>query len=232
MSLRIRQIVLAARDLAATVAQCQEALGLEVVYRDPEVAKFGLENALLRVGDQFLEIISPTRPDTAAGRHLDRHGDSAYMLILQTDDLDRERRRFDKLGVRVVWESNYPNMRAAHLHPKDIGAAIVSVDEATPPSSWRWAGPDWQRDLTRDQGRRIVGATIAAREPAEMARRWSQVLDLEASARDGRWSAPIRDGALEFVAVANGAERIVEFALDGNDLAATSICGTTFRTRA
>jgi hypothetical protein len=138
MSLRIRQIVLAARDLAATVAQFQDLLGIRVCYRDPEVEKFGLENALMAIGDQFLEVVSPIRADTAVGRHLDRHGDSGYMLILQTDDLARAQARLDQLSVRIVWRAAHPDIKAVHLHPKDIGAALISIDEATPPESWRW----------------------------------------------------------------------------------------------
>ena len=67
MTLRIRQIVFAVRDLASAIEQFENILGLSVAYRDPAVATFGLENALLPVGDQFLEIVAPTRSDTAAG---------------------------------------------------------------------------------------------------------------------------------------------------------------------
>src|SRR5712671_1085751 len=155
MSLRIRQIVFAARDLATTVKQFERVLGVQVAYRDPQVAEFGLENALLPIGDQFLEVVAPTRSNTAAGRHLERHGDSAYMLILQTDDLTRDRARLERLKVRTVWDASYPDIRAVHLHPKDIGAAIVSLDQPTPPESWRWAGPDWQRYVGTQGARRI-----------------------------------------------------------------------------
>jgi catechol 2,3-dioxygenase-like lactoylglutathione lyase family enzyme len=229
--MRIRQIVFAARNLAASVAQFEAQLGLQVVYRDPEVAKFGLENALMRIGDQFIEVVAPTRADTAAGRHLDRHGDSAYMLILQTDDLTRDRKRLDRLGVRVVWESDFPDIRAAHLHPKDIGAAIVSLDEATPPASWRWAGPNWERG---DAGRgRIIEATISARDPAAMARRWSEVLALEPPSEErGIWRTSLREGALNFVASGDGSERIVEYGLDiEGSFAPVGVCGTMFRKR-
>ena len=105
MSLRIRQIVLAASDLDAAVARFEREVALHVIYGDPDVGKFGLSNVLMSIGDQFLEIVTPTRPDTAAGRHLDRHGESAYMLILQTDDLARARVRLERMGVRIVWES-------------------------------------------------------------------------------------------------------------------------------
>jgi catechol 2,3-dioxygenase-like lactoylglutathione lyase family enzyme len=226
MPLRIRQIVLAARDLDRAVQQAHDTLGLQVVYRDPGVEKFGLVNALMPIGDQFLEIVSPTRADTAAGRHLERHGDSAYMLILQTDDLDRERARLERLGVRIVFESTHSDMRAVHLHPKDIGAAIVSLDEATPPSSWRWAGPQWRPD-PKATGK-IVDATIASPRPAALAERWASVLGLEQPRHDDDvYRLDIDGGALTFVL--GEAERIVEFGVQpGPAAGSVGICGTRF----
>src|SRR5215813_2780688 len=99
------------------------------------------------------------RTDTAGGRHHDRHGDSSYMIILQTDDLERYRARVDRLGARVVWEASYPDVRAMHLHPKDIGAAIVSLDQPSPPESWRWAGPRWKDFVSKKARQGLVGAS-------------------------------------------------------------------------
>src|SRR5580658_9809255 len=171
MSLRIRQVVVAANDLAKTVAQLQAALGIRVCYRDPEVEKFGLENALMPIGDQFLEVVSPIRANTAVGRHIERHGDSGYMLILQTDDLARAEARLERLSVRVVWRAAHPDIRAAHLHPKDIGGALVSLDEATPPNSWRWAGPNWQQHVTPEERQQVCAVTLSARDPDAMSHR-------------------------------------------------------------
>jgi catechol 2,3-dioxygenase-like lactoylglutathione lyase family enzyme len=226
MTLRIRQIVFAARDLACTVARFESAFGLRVAYRDPLVTEFGLENALMPVGDQFLEVVSPIRSDTAAGRHLDRHGDSAYMLILQTDDLDRDRARVDRLGVRVVWQADYPDIRAMHLHPKDIGAAIVSVDQPSPPESWRWAGAGWQEFVSTGGVSKITEVTIGARDPDAMARRWSEVLGTPAVV-DGRIA--ISEGALSFVRAP--VDGIVEYRLATRRATQppVTICGTNFR---
>lgn len=223
--LRIRQIVFAARDLAATVSQFETNLGLRVVYRDPQVAQFGLQNAMLAIGDQFLEVVSPTGADSAAARHLARHGDSAYMLILQTDQLARDRARLDRLGVRVIWQAQHPDMLALHLHPKDVGAAIVSLDQPSPPASWRWAGPDWKASAVRDERSQIVEATVGAVDPDALARRWAEVLGTAAPA-DG--SIALAQGALRFVQAA--VDLIVGFRLV-LPLAPQSLtlCGTRLR---
>ena len=228
MSLRIRQIVFAARDLATTVARFEAELGLRVAYRDPLVAEFGLHNALMCIGDQFLEVVSPLRDDTAASRHIARHGDSSYMLILQTDDLNADRARLAALGIRVIWQSDYADMRSVHLHPKDLGAAIVSLDEATPPESWRWAGPSWQRFVSADAPREIVEVTIGAVDPDTLARRWAEVLGTPLAA--GGQRIELQRGALRFTR--NDRDLILGYRLARSDAApeaqVLSICGAQF----
>jgi hypothetical protein len=52
--MRLRQVVLVARRLEAALADLTAVLGIDVGYRDPGVAVFGLENAVMPVGDTFL----------------------------------------------------------------------------------------------------------------------------------------------------------------------------------
>jgi hypothetical protein len=175
--MRIRQIALVARELEPVVADLCAVLGIEVSLRDPGVAEFGLHNAVMPIGDTFLEVVSPVRAGTSAGRFLERRGgDGGYMVILQTDDLAGDRRRAESLGVRVVFSAALSDIATVHLHPRDLGGAIVSLDQARPPESWRWAGPGWERAMRTDTVRRIVGAELQAKDPAALARRWSDVL--------------------------------------------------------
>lgn len=192
--MRIRQIVFAAADLKAGAALLGALLGMDAPYRDPGVAEFGLDNAVFVFGDQFVEIVAPTRSGTTAGRLLERRGDCGYMLILQTDDFDRELARFERLGVRRVWAKDLDDIRATHLHPKDIGGAIVSIDQPKPAASWRWGGPDWKLQAGRAAQQRVVGITIGAQDPPGMARRWAQVLGLAEPAALGATQRLLLDG--------------------------------------
>ena len=80
--MRLRQIALVARELEPVVSDFSAILGIEVAYNDPGVRVFGLENAVMPVGDTFLEVVSPIEGGTTAGRLLERRGDGGYMVIL------------------------------------------------------------------------------------------------------------------------------------------------------
>ena len=57
--MRLRQVVIVAHDLETTVGHLTAVLGIAVSFRDPGVAEFGLVNAVMPVGDTFLEVVSP-----------------------------------------------------------------------------------------------------------------------------------------------------------------------------
>ena len=205
--MRIRQIVFAAAELGVARDILAQVLDLPAPYRDPGVAEFGIDNAVFCLGDQFVEVVSPTRDGTACGRHLSRQGDSGYMLILQTDDLARETARFAELGVRSVWQSTHDDISATHLHPKDVGGAIVSVDEPRPAASWRWGGPAWQVAEGLAGGQRVRGITLNAAEPEAMARRWAQVFGLAAPVAQGlAFRLALDNGFADFVPLADGGD--------------------------
>ena len=170
--MRLRQIALAARDLASTVDTLCEVLGIEVAFNDPGVAAFGLENGVMPIGETFLEVVSPTRADTTAGRWMERRGgDSGYMVIFQVDELASARERLAKLGVRVVWEGKQKGAATLHLHPRDVGGAIVSLDTMDEPGAWEWAGPKWRECVRTEVTRAIVGAELESPEPEKLAAR-------------------------------------------------------------
>ncbi|MCP5070100.1 MAG: hypothetical protein GY946_26325 [bacterium] len=129
------------------------------------------------VGDTFLEAVVPNREGTTAGRLLERRsGDGGYMVIVQSQARDEDRKRVDDLGVRVVWEARLSDAHGIHLHPRDVGGAILSLDWMDPPSSWKWGGPDWQTKVRTAVTREIVGADVQANDPRAMATRWAEVM--------------------------------------------------------
>jgi hypothetical protein len=154
---------------------------------------FGLSNVVYALGDTFLEVVSPAQENTAAGRYLTRlGGDTGYMVIVQVDDIQEARARAEGLAVRTVWQSDLEDIHGTHLHPKDTGGAILSLDSAEPPESWRWAGPGWDK---RSVPGRLEAVEIQSGEPEPLARRWAGILGRQE--RDG--VIELDQGAVRFV---------------------------------
>lgn len=172
---RIRQAVLAARDLGAARERLTGELALKEPFADPAVSYFGLENAVYAIGDTFLEVVSPVAEDTAAARLLERRNgaECGYMVMFQVDDLDAARERARDAGIREVFEVEFDEIREVHLHPADIGGAIVSLSEPQPPEAWKWGGPGWEGRAAAGE---ITGIRVAVAEPDASRARWEGVV--------------------------------------------------------
>lgn len=171
---RLRQAVLAARDLHATVARLRDEFGLGEPFHDEGVELFGLRNAVFAVGDTFLEVVSPVRDDAPAARQLDRSGRDVcgYMAMVQVDDIAAARARAADRGIREVFDVTLDDIAEVHLHPSDVGGAIVSLSVPAPPSAWRWGGDDWPE---RSVPGAVAGITVEVAEPDAVAARWTQL---------------------------------------------------------
>jgi hypothetical protein len=208
----LRQAVLAAGDLEAVAGQLRETLALGEPFRDPDVAIFGIANTVFALGDCFLEVVSPTQPDTAAGRYLERHGgDAGYMLIFDLENLEPARDRAGEMGIRTVWQMDLPDISGTHLHPSDMSGAIVSIDSSRPFGTWRWAGPEWRGRTGNGAAGRLAGVTVAVGDPRATAARWGAVLGV-----------PVENGARPLLRL-DGAEVVFEQAPDARGEGLTEI---------
>jgi hypothetical protein len=222
----LRQVVLAAADLDAAAARLESSLGVREPFHDPGVAEFGLRNAVYELGDTFVEVVAPAGHDTAVDRHLARQGgDSGYMAIVQVEDTPSTRERASRMGLRVVWRADLPDISGTHLHPKDVPGAIVSFDTPVPPESWRWAGPRWTGAVPRDaRAAAVAGITIEVPDVDRAAATWSELFDVE---RDGDALLFAAGGQLvRFVA---GDAGITDVAVAGIASLDATVCGVRFR---
>ena len=70
-----------------------------MVFEDPAVAQWGLENFLMPLGGDIIEVVAPFKDGTTAGRLLDRRGgEGGYMIIMQTMDAEARRSEVERQG--------------------------------------------------------------------------------------------------------------------------------------
>lgn len=183
---RLRQICLVAPKLKSVVDDIAAILELEVCYRDPGVAKYGLENALFPIGTKFLEVVAPIEESTAAGRFLEKSaGHGGYMVIFDCGDAERRRRHAESLGVRVANVIQHPDYLGIQLHPRDTGAAMIEFNQ-TPGGEdifgpYHPAGPDWSKAVRTSQTKALVEIELESVEPKKLAAQWAQIVEAPVS---------------------------------------------------
>lgn len=223
--MRLRQVVIAANDLAAARTAIEEELGLPHVWSDPGVGYFGLRNALYAIGDTFLEVVSPFTVEAPARRFLDRADhDAGYMALIQTtDDLDAVRARAEALNIRIVFTANGDGVTGLHFHPADTGGTLLSIDRCDDEAAWPWAGPAWFDAPDRGY-RSITAASFAVDDPAAVAARWAALLGTDA---DGT-TITLDGSTLSFVPASGDISGFCAATLDGPEQEPVEIGGVRF----
>ena len=220
--MRIRQLVLVAKDRDKVVNDLCNLFKIEVAFYDPGVIHFGLENAVLPVGDTFLEVVSPVQENTTAGRYLDRrNGDGGYMVIIQIEDLVKEKERVESEGIQIVWNADRTEKgivaQGIHLHPKELGA-ILSIDSMEPPSSWLWASTKWEEKIHTEVSIGLNGVHLQSKDPEAMMRKWEKALGREGIYENNQFVIKLNESRVVFVEDSDGrGEGIESFEINVRD---------------
>lgn len=193
--MKLRQVAIAAETLNPAREQLFALLGITRDFADPGVAEFGLENSVMALGDNFLEIVAPTQANTSAGRLLaKREQTCGYMVLIQVDNFAQLSARLEAENMRTIWQVNRPEVSACHVHPKDIGGAIVSFDKMSPAADWLWAGPNW-REQRATSVSTLLGCELQHPQPLELANRWAAAMDLTPVPSDDKVQLQFADGS-------------------------------------
>ncbi|KAF2193873.1 hypothetical protein K469DRAFT_548688 [Zopfia rhizophila CBS 207.26] len=130
---RLRQIALVTKDLERAKRQLTHVIGTEVIFEDPAVAQWGLKNFIIPIGGDFIEVVSPFKDNTTAGRLLDKRGDGGYMIIMQTADAKRRREYIESKGLgKVIFSYDHKDSVCVQYHPKGIkGGMMPELDSHT-----------------------------------------------------------------------------------------------------
>jgi len=108
-----------------------EALGLRLQGRE-HVAGEGVDVAFLHAGESRIELLEPTRADSAIARHLDRRGEGLHHVTFAVADLDAVLARLAARGVPAIGDgvrTGAGGQRVAFLHPRSTGGVLVELVE-------------------------------------------------------------------------------------------------------
>jgi methylmalonyl-CoA epimerase len=128
----IDHVAIAVEDLDAAIDYYRRSFGAEVAHRE-KVESDGVEEALLAVAQSYIQLVSPTRPDSPVASFLERRGEGLHHVGYRVDDVAAVLEAVRAAGGRLIDEAPRPGSRGttvAFVHPKgSLGTLIELVQE-------------------------------------------------------------------------------------------------------
>ncbi|KIZ14073.1 methylmalonyl-CoA epimerase [Streptomyces natalensis] len=142
MLTRIDHIGIACFDLDKTVEFYRATYGFEVFHSEVNEEQ-GVREAMLKIngtsdgGASYLQLLEPTREDSAVGKWLKKNGEGVHHIAFGTADVDTDSEAIRDKGVRVLYEeprTGSMGSRITFLHPKDCHGVLTELVTAAPSS--------------------------------------------------------------------------------------------------
>ncbi|MCZ7528254.1 MAG: methylmalonyl-CoA epimerase [Acidimicrobiia bacterium] len=131
MLTEIDHVAIAVRDLEAAVEYYRSTYGVEVEHREV-VEKDGVEEALIRVAESYVQLLTPVRDDSPVARFLEKRGEGLHHIGYRVASCAEALEAVKARGHRVIDEAPRPGSRGttvAFVHPKDAFGTLIELVE-------------------------------------------------------------------------------------------------------
>ncbi len=128
----IDHVAIAVRDLEAAIDYYQRAFGATVDHREV-VEGDGVEEALLKVAESYVQLLTPTRDDSPVAKAIEKRGEGLHHIGYRVEDCGKALASMIAAGATPIDKAPRPGSRGttvAFIHPKgSFGTLIELVQE-------------------------------------------------------------------------------------------------------
>ena len=125
----IDHVAIAVNDLDAAIDYYKSTYGCEVDHREV-VERDGVEEALLKVADSYVQLLTPTRDDSPVAKYLASKGEGLHHVGYRVKDCAAALASVKEHGHRVIDEAPRPGSRGttvAFVHPKTAFGTLIEL---------------------------------------------------------------------------------------------------------
>ena len=125
----IDHVAIAVADLDAAIAYYQDTFGCSVDHREL-IESDGVEEALLKVADSYVQLLTPTSDSSPVAKYLANKGEGIHHVGYRVADCAEALARVRAAGHRVIDEAPRPGSRGttvAFVHPKGAFGTLIEL---------------------------------------------------------------------------------------------------------
>ena len=130
----IDHVAIAVRDLDAAVDYYRRAFGAEVAHREV-VESDGVEEALIKVADSYIQLTAATRDDSPIAKAIEKRGEGIHHIAFEVADIRAEMERLKAEGFTLLNaepKRGADNKLVCFVHPKSANGVLVELCQEIP----------------------------------------------------------------------------------------------------
>ena len=125
----IDHIAIAVKDIEAAIDYYKRAFGAEVDHREI-VESDGVEEALLKVAESYIQLLTPTRPDSPVAKAIEKRGEGLHHIGYRVADCGAALNAMLAAGATAIDKAPRPGSRGttvAFIHPKGSFVTLIEL---------------------------------------------------------------------------------------------------------
>jgi methylmalonyl-CoA epimerase len=129
--MEIDHVAIAVRDLEGAIEYYRDTYGVDVDHREV-VESDGVEEALLKVADSYVQLLTPTNDASPVAEYLEKRGEGLHHVAYRVDSCADALARVKAEGHKVIDEAPRPGSRGttvAFIHPKTAFGTLIELVE-------------------------------------------------------------------------------------------------------
>jgi methylmalonyl-CoA/ethylmalonyl-CoA epimerase len=126
---QIDHVAIAVQDLEAAIAYYADTFGATVAHRE-RVDSDGVEEALLKVADSYIQLLTPVRNDSPVAKYLEKKGEGIHHVGYRVADCAAALQSVKDHGGQVIDQVPRPGSRGttvAFVHPKGAFGTLIEL---------------------------------------------------------------------------------------------------------
>jgi methylmalonyl-CoA/ethylmalonyl-CoA epimerase len=131
MLTEIDHVAIAVNDLDAAIDYYKRAYGVDVEHRE-RVERDGVDEALIKVADSYVQLLRPFRDDSTVAKFLERKGEGIHHVGYRVDSCAAAVERLKAEGYQLIDPEPRPGSRGttvAFVHPKGAFGTLIELVE-------------------------------------------------------------------------------------------------------
>lgn len=125
----IDHVAIAVQDLEAAIAYYADTFGATVAHRE-RIDSDGVEEALLKVADSYIQLLTPTSDTSPVAKYLEKKGEGLHHVGYRVADCAVALQSVKDHGHQVIDDQPRPGSRGttvAFIHPKGAFGTLIEL---------------------------------------------------------------------------------------------------------